>query len=505
MGIFDNMALPGSDAAAPDFKSILDRGIAAGAGGTRNMGLGGVNDEARQSASVDGWSIQADGTGGYLMSRAVDDPRGDNIQYRVSADGKPLGEPEYYKSDRMLNFGDFLKYAGLFTGGMFGLNALTGGALGGTSAAAGGLPTATGGTAATGTASTAATAATTAGGMSLPEQIAFLSANVSDPATIASILGPEGAAAAGLTTTAAGSATLASTAQDIVKSVTAAGGDIVKTAMSLAGTPLGKALLTAAGLAAVKTASTADNNPMLDAGAGGLKDIGQDATARATSNDDEFRRLFLDRYMGMMDRADARDTELYDWNMGRARLAAGQMDKFYSAVDSFDSEANKRRMVGEAMATARQSDASQLSALSRGMGRAGLNPNSGVWMSNLRQAAQNAALNQSMAANMARTAAEKEGISLRASAAGLRGADASYAGQALSGAGLGMGAVQAGQTGWNANNANWNSTMGLGAQAFGSLGQFGLSRTNAADQVNIANTTGRNSLIGYGLGRLWGG
>ncbi len=276
-------------------------------------------------------------------------------------------------------------------------------------------------------------------------------------------------------------------------------------AVDFLGSNAGKLIGTGLGLAAIKNAKQGAPDPMLQEGAAGVKDIAKSATDRAATQDDFFNNTFLPQYLEMMNRADTRDRELYDFNMGRARLAAGQMDKFYNAVDAYDNEANTNRMAGEAVAAARQSNAANRAMLARNMQRTGVNPNSGVWASNLRQAGQQDALSEAMAANMARRGAEQAGLNLRASAAGLRGADLGYSGAALGGADLGMRGVAGAQTGWNANNAGWNATMGLAGNAFGQLGGWGLSRSNSADQIALGNTTGRNQLIGYGLGRLWGG
>lgn len=509
MGIFDAMTLPGATPAAPDFQGILRRAQASGQLADQfNPANGTINSTGSYSDPDTGFSVQINpATGGFMFGRQSDNPAlGNEMYWDMGADGRVSQAPRYYTNQGM---------GGLLADGARQLAPVALAALGGTFASGGfggGLESLGGSGSGSGlglgAGGGAVDAAAIAGGSSVPiaEQVAFLAANNVSPAAMASILGPEGAAAAGLTGTGlstAASGGLMNTAQSLLKSITSAGGNIASTISSLIGTPLGKALATAAALAATKTASPASNDPMLNNASSALNGIGASAVNRANANDEEFRRLFMDRYTGMMDRADARDQELYNWNMDRARLASGQMDKFYGAVDAFDNEAHRNKLVGEAMATARQSDSAALAGLSRNMGRMGLNPNSGVWLSNLRQAAQQGALHQTLAANMARTAAEKEGISLRATAAGLKGADSTYAAGALGGSGLGMNAVTAGTSGWNTGNSAWNATTGVGANAFGSIGQWGLSRTNSADQVSIGNTTGRNNLIGYGLGRLW--
>ena len=265
----------------------------------------------------------------------------------------------------------------------------------------------------------------------------------------------------------------------------------------------GKALVTAGGLAMTKDAKQGAPDPMLKEGADGVKDIAKDAKDRAASADEEWNSIFMPRYLGLMDRADRRDQELYDFNMGRARLAARQMDQFYNQVDAYDNEGNRERLAGEAGATAEQNNSAGMEQMRRNIGRMGFNPNSGVMLSQMRQGTQQGALNKTLAMNMAREAARREGLNLRATAAGLRGADSAYAGNAAAGADIGVRGTAAGQQGFSANNADWRGNMGLGLQGYGQLGSWGLGRSNSADQLNAANVAGWNGLIGYGLGSLW--
>ena len=265
----------------------------------------------------------------------------------------------------------------------------------------------------------------------------------------------------------------------------------------------GKALVTAGGLAMTKDAKQGAPDPMLKEGADGVKDIAKDAKDRAASADEEWNSIFMPRYLGLMDRADRRDQELYDFNMGRARLAARQMDRFYSQVDAYDDEGNRERLAGEAGATAEQNNSAGMEQMRRNIGRMGFNPNSGVMLSQMRQGTQQGALNKTLAMNMAREAARREGLNLRATAAGLRGADSAYAGNAAAGADIGLRGTAAGQQGFSNRNADWRGNMGLGMQGYGQLGSWGLGRSNSADQLNAANVAGWNGLIGYGLGSLW--
>lgn len=265
---------------------------------------------------------------------------------------------------------------------------------------------------------------------------------------------------------------------------------------------VGKLLGIGAALALSKDTEPAPNDPMLTKADERTTQIGDKAIDNAASDDAYFRSVFLPRYLAAMDQASARDKELYDFNMQRARLAAGQMDKFYGMVDAYDSEGEQQRQVGKAVAGARQANDANANMLRRRAMSMGLNPNSGAWGAGAAHLASRAALNEIFAGNMAREAARKEGLNLRATAAGLRGADSGYANSAASGANLGLGALTAGQQGVNANRASNNATLGLGLNAFSNLGGWGLSRTNSADSLEAANTAGWNGLLGYGLGQF---
>lgn len=283
---------------------------------------------------------------------------------------------------------------------------------------------------------------------------------------------------------------------------------------------LGGALGTGLALAAAKDVKPAAADPMLQQAAAGLGNVGTAATNRANANDDYWQSTFAPRYLAAMDQQIADGRELQDFNMGLARkydqrywdTTARYQDQFYRDVDSYNNEDNMRRMVGQAGATVDQQNAGAMAQLSRQLGRMGVNPNSGVYASNMRQNATQGSLNKALAMNMAREAARKEGLNLKAAAAGLggnlTGASAGFAGQAAGASGLGMQGIGQAQSGFNSNNAGWNSTMGVGSNAYGQLGQWGMGMTNAASGANRDNAMGRNQIIGTGLGmfgpKMWG-
>ena len=268
---------------------------------------------------------------------------------------------------------------------------------------------------------------------------------------------------------------------------------------------LGNALMTGGALALSKNAKQGPADPMLLAGGAGVTGIADAAKGRATSADQLFMEQFLPKYLANIDQAQGLQNRLVDYNMAQAKKSGAQMDKFYGAVDSFDNEGERERIAGRAGATAEQQNSSAMEQMQRNLQRMGVNPNSGVMVSQMRQQGQNGALAKTMAMNMTREAARREGMNMRAAAAGLRGADQGYLAGAQAASGLGLGALNSANAGLNANNASWNSTMGLANGAYGALGGWGLSRSNSADQLSAANVAGYNGILGYGLGQMWNG
>lgn len=343
-----------------------------------------------------------------------------------------------------------------------------------------------------------------------------------------------GAAASGLfnpATIGAGAGMTLAGGEAIASAVTSAAGPGAWETLTKAASSLGKTVTeilgdnkllssvlgTAAAMALSKKAEAADADPALANAINGLNATANAADKRATENDDYWKSTFAPRYLNAMDEQLRSGKELQDFNMGLARkydqrywdTTAKYQDKFYQAVDAYDGEGERNRVVGQAGATVDQQNSGAMSQLARQMQRAGVNPNSGVWASNLRQIGQQGGLNKAMAMNMAREASRKEGLNLKAMAAGmggnLTGASAGYAGQAAGATGIGMRGINDAQNGWGANNAGWNSTMGVGSNARGQVGQWGMGLTNNSNATSIANTTGYNGLLGYGLGKMFGG
>jgi hypothetical protein len=425
--------------------------------------------------------------GSGVISRYLND--GTDYYDQWGEDGKYLGRTRDESSS--INFRNFLIAAGAMYGGGLAFEGATAGA-GGAAASAG---------------------AGSAAGMTASEQIAMLAANgMSDAAIAASF--PELAAAGGLTGVGGGAAAVTGganwldsaknglqTVGDGLKSVGISGGDLLRTGAAFA---LSKDVETKA-------------DPSVTAAINGLKTTTDAANARAQSNDEYWRTTFAPRYLQAMDDQISMGRQLNDFNMGLAKkydsrywnTTARQQDAFYDQVNNYDTDAARARIAGEAGANADMQNAAAMQALVRDLNRRGLNPNSGLVMSNMRQQAQQGALQKTMAMNMAREAARKEGLNMRAVAAGLggnlTGASAGFAGQAGQSAGLGMNGINNANQGFNSNVGNWNATTGLGLSGLNSLGNLGMGLTTGNNRANELNTLGFNQMLGYGLGMFGSG
>lgn len=264
-------------------------------------------------------------------------------------------------------------------------------------------------------------------------------------------------------------------------------------------------------------------DPSVGQAQAGLARTAQAAEDRAALNDAYYREQFMPRYMEQMDRQlalgqaeSARQQEMSQYAMGLARKEEGRRDALYGRVDEIDSDANRQRQAGMAIADAEQAISGQRGATMRGLQRIGVNPNSGAYGAALAAQDTNAGLAKVMAANTAREAARREGMNLRFQAAGLgAGGTGQFLGQAgglgtssVGVLGSGMDAIGAAGSGWNMNNTGWNNTMGLGANTWGNSGSLGLN----VSQFNAKNKTGgfnlgsavAGGLQGFASGGWWG-
>ena len=292
-------------------------------------------------------------------------------------------------------------------------------------------------------------------------------------------------------------------------------GNFVKdigTGLKSVGISGGDLLRTGAAFALSKNVSNPTADPNLTTAITGLDKTANDANARAQANDEYWRTTFAPRYLRAMDDQLALGKQQSDFNMGLAKKYDArywqQMGDLDSRVNAYDSDAARARFAGEAGANSDMQSAAAMQALVRDMNRRGMNPNSGVVVSNMRQQAQQGALQKTLAMNMAREAARKEGFNMRLVTAGLgnpTGASTGFSSLANQSAGIGMNGIQGANSGFNSNVGNWNATTGVGIGAMNSVGNWGMGLTNGNSRANEMNTQGWNQMLGYGLGMFGSG
>jgi hypothetical protein len=123
-----------------------------------------------------------------------------------------------------------------------------------------------------------------------------------------------------------------------------------------------------------------------------------------------------------------------------------------------------------------------------------------------RRNAVDGALAKAQAGTVVRDAALKEGLNLKAMAAGmggnLGGAAQGWASMVPGATAMGMAGIQGAQQGFGAANSAWNQTMGMAGNAWQSVGNFGLANQNMRYDAAKSNAMGTNQILGAGLG--WG-
>jgi len=193
--------------------------------------------------------------------------------------------------------------------------------------------------------------------------------------------------------------------------------------------------------------------------------------------------------------------------------SAVNREAIYKQAEEYDTEANKERLTAEAIGDTKQAFAIQAQDQERRMQSFGINPTSGQFrgMRNANNVLQ--AATEASAATRARNAAEQLGWAKKMDAAGL--AQGSFGNQATStGLALNAGnqALQSGQvpiqnsgalsnsmsSGYGTAMQGWNSVGQLGVQKY----QADISKYNAENQANAANSAGWGSLAGAAIGAV---
>jgi hypothetical protein len=212
-----------------------------------------------------------------------------------------------------------------------------------------------------------------------------------------------------------------------------------------------------------------------------------------------------DYIRGLQDEANDRSRFLFD--RYRSTVLPNE-DKFFAAVENANNEGNRERQAGMAMADVERGISDQRAQTSRGLGRMGINPASGAYASMYAGMDANNALAKVTAGNMAREAARREGLNLRAQAAGfgqaLQGASAGYLGASadMGGASLnagGMGLRSAGNA-WQGYNMGQQGAMNWGNSANSTLTSMRQGQNGKGGLGSIF----QGGLQGFQAGGWWG-
>lgn len=233
---------------------------------------------------------------------------------------------------------------------------------------------------------------------------------------------------------------------------------------------------------------------------------------RANRESAYFQQNFSPRYMQQMDTQLAQSRQMFDYSMSQAKrydqrywdTTARQQDKFYQAVDNYDSATERERIGRSAVADVEQSSAMGMQEMQRNLSRRGVNPGSAAAISAMGDMQSNADLAKAGALTMAQEAARREGINLRGVASGLggnlSGAAQGYAGQAGSAVPMGMAGINSAVQGWNANNQQYGQAMQIAGQNQAQVGNIGANVYNAQLNYAAANQGAWGGVLGAGIG-----
>jgi hypothetical protein len=185
---------------------------------------------------------------------------------------------------------------------------------------------------------------------------------------------------------------------------------------------------------------------------------------------------------------------------------AKQQDKFYESVDAYDTEGNRNMIAGQAISDYEGQLSNARGAMTRGMTSRGINPNSAAYMSAMGDMELEGAAAKAGASTMAREAARREGLQLRAQASGLggnlTGASQTSLGQA---SGAGGAALAASGTGLAAGGAAWQG-QNQGSQVAAGWGSSANGTFNGLNSYNMDRfkNTKANPLVGAVAGGIQG-
>lgn len=215
----------------------------------------------------------------------------------------------------------------------------------------------------------------------------------------------------------------------------------------------------------------------------------------ATQDQLTFNRDMFDYYRTMTDNQYRLGQEVFDWNRGLAEDARDranryddlyfnttgrQLQAFSDAVDAYDAPAEGIRRSGRAVADVEAQLSNARGAQVRGLTARGWNPNSAAMQSSMADMELEGALAKASASTMAYEAAKREGLNLRAQAAGLGQQNSTVA---TTNTGL---AGDLATSGMNASNTGLQPS-------FTNLGLYNTGQNTAINWGNAANS-GFNSM-----------
>lgn len=188
-----------------------------------------------------------------------------------------------------------------------------------------------------------------------------------------------------------------------------------------------------------------------------------------------------------------------EWILGRRQQLGGLQDSLVAQANTFDTEARRQQLAGQAMGDVNQAYSNVRGQGLREMTRMGINPNDGRFQAVNAQLANQQALALSTAANKTREAARMEGLNLKTNAANLLSGYPAMGMQATAqGAGLGL-------QGLNAANAGVSGMQSGYQTALGGATNMTNSATNAwSAQADAHISSQQDSNLG-GIGSLFGG
>lgn len=195
-----------------------------------------------------------------------------------------------------------------------------------------------------------------------------------------------------------------------------------------------------------------------------------------------------------------------EWMLNRRGALSGLQDRLVQDANTFNTEARRQELAGEALGDVNQAFDSVRGQGLRTMARMGINPNDGRMMSFNNQTGNAQALAMATAANKVRQAARAEGMAMTDRATNAlagypaMGMQATQAGAGYGSAGLGLA---------NAGLAGMNSGYGAGGQLAGQMGQNATGAFNAQANYKLQSDQAANEPLGalFGvagqLGAAW--